>query len=179
MSFSPQLAKIAATNADELEERKTIREPNCERLKVPIHYTTSTITPRCDEDPELFIALLRLTPFAVCSMSTDGIHYMAVRRDTKGTPHTRTFGPLTTLRGNVLFQFSLRVCSNLPPPLPFQLVTLHRSQCTLFSQCFLRLKLSQQRSTHIQIFDVFFRGVMTPSLMPAGPDVQRMLDHLH
>ena len=28
-------------------------------------------------------------------------------------------------------------------------------------------------------FRCFFRGVMTPSLMPAGTDVQRMLDHLH
>ena len=35
--------------------------------------------------------------------------------------------------------------------------------------------LSQQRAAHIQLSD-FFRGVMTPSLLDAGPDVQHMLD---
>ena len=57
-------------------------------------------------------------------------------------------------------------------PFPFQLVTLHRSRCAV---AFFRLVWAKQRSTRIQITDVV-RRVMTPSLMPAGPDVQHLLD---
>ena len=53
----------AAKNADDWKkERKTIRKTHCHRLKFPcskIQYTTSTATPRCDEDPELFVDFLR------------------------------------------------------------------------------------------------------------------------
>ena len=38
------------------------------------------------------------------------------------------------------------------------------------------IPLSQWRSTLNQMSDAFFEGVMTPSLLPAGPDAQHMLD---
>ena len=52
---------------------------------------------------------------------------------------------------------------------------LHRSRYTVFSQCIVRL-LWANSAQHLSRFTMLFRGVMTPSLMPAGPDVQHMLD---
>ena len=49
--------------------KKTIRQTHHQRMKVPFHCTTSTGTPRRDEDPELFIVLLRYTSNAACSLS--------------------------------------------------------------------------------------------------------------
>ena len=44
------------------KSEKTIRDPNCERLKAPFHYTTTASTPQRFEDQELFIARLHFTP---------------------------------------------------------------------------------------------------------------------
>ena len=78
------------------EERKTIRQTHSQRLKLPFHCTTSTATPRRDEDPELFIVLLRYTPYAVYSLSNFlPIRYVVVRRVTGGMPYTKTCGPQT------------------------------------------------------------------------------------
>ena len=53
------------------------------------------------------------------------------------------------------------------------------ASCTQIStycllSAFPELSLSHERSTPIQVSDAF-RGVMTPSLMPAGPAAQHML----
>ena len=47
-------------------------------MKVPFHYTTSTITARRDEDRQFIL---------VRSMQ----YFLAIRRDTEETPYTRTF----------------------------------------------------------------------------------------
>ena len=54
----------------EEEEREKTREPDYERMKVPFHYTTSTITARRDEDRQFIHAFLHLSQYAVILGST-------------------------------------------------------------------------------------------------------------
>ena len=84
-------------------------------------------------------------PYAVCSMS----HFLrmaydmsVVRRVADGVPHIRTIGPLAPSLSEKLIshQFESLLEPNLYPPVSFfQLVTLHRCRCTVFSECIPRL----------------------------------------
>ena len=54
---------------------------------------------------------------------------------------------------------------NLSQPSFFlRLRLLHKSRHVVISQCFLKLPMSQERTRFNQIFDVFFPGVLTPSI---------------
>ena len=95
-----------------------------------------------------------------------------------------TFGPLTPHLVNFFWKnISSRVCYLSQFVTSRFFLVGDRAQISVYCllTVLLETQLSQQRSIHNQISDAFFfsRGVMAPSLMPAGPDVWHMLDHLH
>ena len=137
----------AAINADDWKkrERQYVKQATYQRLKVPFQYTTFTFTPRRGEDPELFIALQRFTPYAVCSMSKFlrmtyvVLRYDAIRTVSRAPGHLARGAPPSVKNVFTSVREFATSESSLSLPVSFQLVTLHRSQCAVFSQCFLRL----------------------------------------